>query len=217
MSAAEFLAFQQGGGRQKDAARVLTGRNARAQGDNFEKMLDLAHAAYIHTGIASMDRLPVPTNPMPAKYLADKSMTGRARMLAKKQGFDFYGSMGPAPIGGLLLGRAVAMEAKATQNFTTSLGISKDGPVRPHQVEALAVKYEQFGTMSALVWKNGDLRGVMLGPQLVHAWRDYRIGNRLSLPWSAFTAYPVHAIDAGGPIEDWLRPVIELATQEALR
>lgn len=213
MTSAEFLEHM---GPEKDAARVIAGRNARADGEDFEKQLDQAHMAYLNLGVASIDRLPVPTSPMPGSWLVDRKKCGLARLLAKKQGFDFYGSLGPEPFGGKFHGRAVAMEGKATKDFKTSLGVGDGGPVRPHQVEALANKYRLFGTMVGIVWRNGDLRGVMLGPQIVTAWQAYRLKQRKSLPWSGFAEYPVHAIDAGGPIEDWLAPVLMHAAQEAI-
>lgn len=213
MTSAEFLTFQ-AAGRPKDPHRVIAGTNARAGGEDFERALDQAHAAYLATGTASMDRLPVPTSPMPVSWLRDGKMKGISRMLARKQGFDFYGSMGARPLGGRLIGRAVAMESKATRDFKPSLGIGDKGPLRSHQVQALAEKYGQFGTMVALVWRNGSERGVMLGPDLVDAWQRVRLGVVKSVSWKGFRPYPVHAIDAGGPIEDWLAPVIAHAGEQ---
>lgn len=210
MTSAEYLAFRGQPERPKSVKRIMAGRDATAQGKRFEDELDRAHAAYAHTGLAIIDRLPVPTNPMPASWLKEPKMKGRARLLAKKQGFDFYGSFGPAAMGGRLQGRAIAMEAKSTKNFSVSLPIHADGPLRPHQLEALAERWTRFGVYSAVVWINGALRGVLTPDQVAQSWQDYRIGGRgtKTIAWSKFTPYEVRTIDEHGPIDDWLAEIV---------
>lgn len=206
MTSAEFLAAQ-GRGKPKSDKRVLAGGRARAAGKTFEDDLVIAHQVYESLSIASIDQLPVPTNPMPRSWLVDPKKSGMARLLAKKQGFDFYGVMGHK-MGRCFRGRAVAMEAKATADWRTSLGVGDDGPLRPHQLQALAEKAERFGCVSAIVWKNGELRGVLTPAACIEAWRTHRLQTRKSIPWSAFTPYRLDRVDDGSEIEDWLVPVI---------
>lgn len=206
MTGAEFLAFQAGGGREKSVKAQLAGKRAQSGGKGFEGELAAAHAVYERLGVAAIDHLPVTTNPMPRGWLKDpKAHGGMARILSAKQGFDYYGTIGPntTPHGDLL-GRAVAMEAKASAMHKTSLGITDKGPLRPHQLRALAERHTKFATLTAIVWRNGEERGVLLPDAIVTAWQDFRLGTRKSVPWRAFTRYPVRALDEAGPVEDWL-------------
>lgn len=210
MTSAEFLAFRAGGGREKDPGRQMVGKRSQSQGKGFEAELAHAHDVYERNGIAGIDHLPVSTNPMPRGWLKEpKTHGGIARILSAKQGFDYYGTIGgvsrPADA---LLGRAVAMEAKATAMHKPSLGITDKGPLRPHQLRALAERFTRFHTLTAIVWRNGEERGVLLPDAIVTAWQDFRLGTRKSVPWRAFTRYPVHAIDDAGPIEDWLSVLV---------
>ena len=213
MTSAEYLDRMQSGP-SKDPKWVLRGKRVQNAGKVFEKCIDAANARYRELGMAAIEKLPVATQPMPRAWISGEHQkkSGICRILSERAPFDYYGTMGfvdASPFD--VRGRAVAMECKATKTLTR-LPVGKKTTLKEHQLLACADSWEKFGTISVIVWKNGDERGVLLPDRILEASRKYRIGSLKSLPWDWFTPYPVRSIGGGeyegAMIEDWLAPVI---------
>ncbi|MEO0511810.1 MAG: hypothetical protein AAF108_02820 [Planctomycetota bacterium] len=209
MSASEFVASH--GRRSGATKRVLAGGSAARIGSRFEKDLEATHTVYDIRGNAKIWRVPVNTAPLPPKALADKSYMGRARVLSEPAPFDY--------VGVLANGVACGIEAKANQEEKTSLPISgaltktgkkqqSRGGVRLHQLEA-CVEIAWQGGIGIIVWRHGNRRGVLMPDRVREAMELYRLGNRKSIPWSAFTEYRWRRDLEGRVLEDWLTPVLE--------
>lgn len=213
MSAQEFLQYQAGGGRTtpKNPDRQLRGKATQGRGKSFEAEINAANAAYERLGMARIEQLPVATQPMPKTWLAREHQpkSGIARILAERAPFDYYGTLGE--IGARPLanrGRAIAMECKATEKHATRLAIGKNATLKEHQLRACAESWQRFGTVTCIVWRNGDQRGVLTPDRIVDAWQKYRIGSRKSIPWDRFLPYPIKRLEDAAPHEHWLEPVI---------
>lgn len=212
-------------------ARARVGAEANRAGAQFEKALDEAHAVYREMGYAMIERRPVDTSPMPKNWLSrlgTEKTGGRARILSKRAGYDFYGALGPyaGPDDDLaaFFGRSVAMEAKHTQTEKTRLPISGDhlksrgGGLQEHQLRNLVTHHLDYGGVSTVVWKNGSDRLVLLPDMLVRALEDFEKKGLRSVPESWFVPYkvlPSVELRADGrttryrDVEDWLQPVFE--------
>lgn len=207
MTSAELLDHIGGSGKPKDPKRVITGTRTQNAGKVFEQDMERANAVYNDLGVARIEKLPVATAPMPRSWMAGahQKKSGIARILSERAPFDYYGTLG-----GEHWGRAIAMECKATKE-QNRLPLGEKKTIKSHQITACADSYNRFGTISVLVWKNGEKRGVLLPPQIVEVEREMRIGTMKSIPWSMFVEYPVQVIDeiGGGDIEHWLGPVFD--------
>lgn len=190
---------------------VLAGARAQADGQRFENMLDIAHATYRSYGIADIYQLPVPTAP---------AKTPPFRILSHRQRFDYVGVFGPnaGPRGnpGAWFGLAIAMEAKASAKRKPSLPIIDDrkrgargAGIKYHQLDSLVRTWLDFGSVAALVWRNGQDRLVLLPPDLLTSLEDFLADRRKSIPADRFTAFDVVPYEARGRgrdpvVEDWL-------------
>lgn len=193
--------------------RRFTGAAAQSRGAAFEDELERTHRVLKDHRLASIQQLPVPTRPAPKRM-----KTGEGgpplRVLSARQGYDYTGSLGPTagPVGALdkYAGLSIAMEAKSTATETTSLPIKQEGKdgagIQSHQLRALVYETLDFGAFSALVWKNGDTRLVLMPGELVKAWMAFRTGRRSSIPVAMFRRYDLALYPGCGVVEDWLFP-----------
>lgn len=211
MTAQEFLEYSRGG-REKDPVQQLRGKAIQSAGKLFEAELSDANAEYLREGMARIEQLPVATQPMPRTWMAREHQpkSGIARILSERAPFDYYGTLGL--VGARpwnIRGRAIAMEAKATKDWKRSIGIGdKSGTLKAHQLHACATAWRDFGTITVIVWRNGDHRGALMPDQIIEADQKYRIGSKKSIRWDKFMPYPLESINGGRIIEHWLKPVI---------
>jgi len=201
--------------------QVFRGAANADSGAKYETRLSRAHEVYAKSGLASIRRLPVPTAPIPGKYIhiIDRAMgPGRAhtlRSLVSRQGYDYMGVFGPNAGPDFQLdryhGRAIAMEAKRTSEKSTSLPIiaddKKGSGLQFHQLDALATDYRDFGVVSVLCWQNGDQGMVLLPDKILETHTRFMSGGRKSIPVAEFVPYDVVTYPSHGDIEDWLYPV----------
>lgn len=177
------------------AALSQRGRAAQESGASFESALESAHEFMRLNELALINKLPVPT-------VAVKG-NPQFRRLVEKQGYDYFGTFGPAA--GVLHGRAIAMEAKRTSQKMNALPIRREsGGIKPHQLYALD-RASRFGAVAVVVWRNVDRR-LLLPPRGVrNATIAYDRGVR-SIPVEDFIEYPL-TNDIG---ENWIHPIIQL-------
>lgn len=220
MTSQEYLDHMNGG-RQKDPKQVLKGKRAQSQGKHFEHDINLANGEYQRLGMARIEQLPVETQPMPTKWLTREHQpkSGICRILAQRAPFDYYGTLGL--VGARPpenRGRAIAMECKSS-GVKTSMPIGeKSGLLKPHQLHACAESFRLFGTITVIVWLNGDQRGVLTPDRIVNADQRYRIqgARSKSIPWSQFMPYKRERIQEHGPIIDnWIVPVLSFINFQA--
>ncbi len=204
----------------KDPEKVLVGKRVQNAGKVFEKHIEQANARYRELGIASIEKLPVATQPMPRNWIAKahQQKSGICRILSERAPFDFYGTLGPCGARPLdNRGRAIAMECKGTQ-AKTRLPVGPKMTLKAHQLLACADSWEKFGTVAVIVWKNGEERGVLLPDAVLDCARKYRIGTVKSIKWDLFTPYSVRSIGGsefeGEMIEDWMAPVLSFINEQ---
>jgi len=178
-----------------NASKRESGRAAASLGAAFEDDLDRTHAALRVAGVADIARLPVDTAPAPGRISdpTGKIRPGQLRVLRQRQSFDYRGV--------LKGGRSIAVEAKATTSRKTSIKIGPGG-IRPHQLDALADQYARFNQIGIVVWRNGPDRLVLLPGAVIEAHHRFSIGERKSIPASAFARYRL----VGG-LESYLEPL----------
>lgn len=199
---------------------ILAGVAAQADGQAFEHTLNLTHAAYRETGMASIDQMPVPTAPAAAtlsryRVRVPYKMLAILRILKRRQGYDYWGTFGPNAGPSYDLGRwfglSIAAEAKSTTKRQSALRLLDEkqggGGMKMHQLNALADSWRDFGVISVIIWRNGSERYVLLPPAVLLARDRFRDGGRHSVPVAEFESfdavrYPRHPI-----VEDWLYTV----------
>lgn len=202
---------------------TLRGLVAGRSGASFERDLDFVHDLYRRDGVATVNRLPVPTVPIPPAWLTEHGRLqcgGMARRLASRQGYDYSGWFGrrggtdeePAAYAG----HCIAMEAKVSGKRKSSIAVVpenvKGSGVQIHQLRALA-DAARDGAIACLVWRCGDphsrddaetFRGVLLPPAIIAAVEAFDRDGRRSIPRHEFTPY---TLLPRTDIEDWLFPV----------
>lgn len=197
--------------------------------NHFEQRLCLAHEVYERCRIASIQQVPVETGAMPRSWLARTgSLTPIrariARVFKRKAPYDFRGTLGPGAgppdDPGRFTRISVVMEAKSNEKPKTSLAIVRDGltgtgkkrtgsGLQEHQLKACAHESRHFGAIAAIVWLNGEQRGVLPPERVQAAWRRFWTRERLSIPWSQFIEYEVPTDGHTAGHEDWLWPLLE--------
>lgn len=225
---------------------TLRGLAAGRSGASFERELDLVHDAYRRERVATVQRLPVPTVPMPRSHLSPAGIAatgGSARRLGERQGFDYQGWFGvrggttqePARYRGL----AICMEAKANDRPCPSLPIIAKGRVgrsitgkkrngggglKEHQLRAL-VEAARDGAVACVVWRCGppDHRE----PGGSETFRGVLLGPAIIAALEAFeaggrrsvprSAFTPYSVLPGTIFEDWLFPVREWMEREGRR
>lgn len=193
----------------KKRARSGQGRLAQATGRGFENDLEWTHGRFRIAGRADVFKLPVETAPIPRAWLRDPTAHGgMCRILSARQRADYFGAVGPAEPD--LLGRALVMEAKYSSERAASIPIlredQKGSGLKAHQLEAL-VNAAAFGTLAAVVWRNGHERLIFLPDVLAWAWAEFRLGKIKRL--AAVDGVPyMREGDGGNVIDDWLTPLL---------
>jgi hypothetical protein len=208
--------------------RSQTGARAFAIGRDFEEAIDHANGVYKITQIALLEKLPVPTSPMPQAWRAGDKGRGIARILSGSARFDYYGTLGPwlgylddVSVANPFAGQAVAMEAKHNAKRKPSLPIipaattkggkkRSGGGLQEHQLRAAVEAWRGFRTIAVVVWMNGpDERLIFMPDQLAAAFDDFRLGKVSSIKATAALEYPVGRHRHAGEFEDWLEPVLK--------
>lgn len=183
--------------------------------DDFEKRLEECHEVYAKQSIALIEKLPVPTSQMPLSWLMPhgnrRNRFSVARILSGTAPFDYRGVIGYGA-GARHARTSIAMEAKSNHKHKASMRIvpkgTKGSGLQEHQIRGL-VAHHQFGGISAVVWRNGDLRGVITGAGLVRALERFDEGTRKSIPWASFTEYELPKSGLTMYLEDWLYTAIQ--------
>lgn len=198
--------------RAKQPHRQLAGKMAQSRGKSFEAEINMANAEYARLGMARIEQLPVATQPMPRTWIdrEHQKKSGICRILAERAPFDYYGTIGE--IGArptLNRGRAIAMECKHTAEHKTRLPVGDKRTLKAHQLHACADAWHRFGTIVAIVWRNGEQRGVLGPNKILDYSQRLRLGEIKSIPWSDFIPYPIKRIEKHGiTIEHWMSPII---------
>lgn len=208
------------------------GRISASHGHIWEQALSRTHDVYRKCALADIIQLPVPTAPAPSKYTTPlrrvhgigEEIYGMLRVRISKQGFDFIGSMGcnagPDRMLWRYFGRAIAMEAKYSESYKTSLPIIAEDKrgfgVKEHQLQALAVAYMDFGAVSLIVWCNEGKRLVLMPDMVLTAYKRFRSGGRKSVPVGEFTTFEKATYPDAPDCEDYLFAVRQWLNEHGL-
>lgn len=214
--------------RTESQNRAAGGRAAQRTGRSFEQDLDFTHRYWRSIRRADIIKLPVETQPAPRNMLRDPTRSGMCRILAARQRADYMGvalvSIPGAAASWLPV--PVMMEAKANGERAASLkilrAVGRDGKpesghgIKEHQLAALVGAFRAMGTITALVWRNGDERLIFDADHLSWVWGEFeknRADPEKSTRLHATDAKPYRLghDQAGNEIEDWL--TVALATK----
>lgn len=187
MTGAQFAAYldgkwgKPGATTERSLKNTNNAREAVRRGQAFENALEPIHEMYERTRRARLTKCPLPTRGIPRhgkaslpwKWIPD-DMKSVLRIRGGTALTDFVGTLCKG-------GRSLWVEAKSTKSNESSLSIGEDkGNIKAAQLRRLRDELA-FGAVCGLVWRNGDVLGVLNGHEILNALMVYESGKRKSV------------------------------------